>query len=426
MRQKASRSARRRTSTRAATLITSALVLALVPAAASAAYSQSNVVPAAQVSASGSVQQAADDLASANVAVTHAAASLAAARAAMPAAQRALATATASLATARAAAARASAEQVSAAALTRRAHDRLASAQSAIDAATRDMGTLVRLVWAQGPYVELAALLSATTPSDFAERIAVIAAVSRSQARTLASMQQARADVALASAQATVAQQRADTARATAEAALAVATQAQRHASAAQAHVASLNASRSAALRVAERERAKVKRQYAAVLAQQRAVSRVERGAPRYRGPRSGTLLWPIPGASIVGGVGWRVHPVYGYRSCHTGMDIRGSYGTPILAAASGVVLSVVNNGAYGLHTILSHGGGLSTMYAHQSRSVVHSGELVRRGQVIGYVGASGWVTGPHLHFEVHVDGVPYDPMGWFGGTRRVVPCWAG
>ena len=64
-------------------------------------------------------------------------------------------------------------------------------------------------------------------------------------------------------------------------------------------------------------------------------------------------------------------------------------------------------------------------MYAHQSRTVVHAGEIVHRGQVIGYVGASGWVTGPHLHFEVHLNGVPYDPMGWFGGTREVVPCWA-
>jgi murein DD-endopeptidase MepM/ murein hydrolase activator NlpD len=62
-------------------------------------------------------------------------------------------------------------------------------------------------------------------------------------------------------------------------------------------------------------------------------------------------------------------------------------------------------------------------MYAHQSRAAVQSGQRVSAGQVIGYVGSTGWVTGPHLHFEVHVNGVPYDPMGWFGGTKRPVPC---
>ena len=120
------------------------------------------------------------------------------------------------------------------------------------------------------------------------------------------------------------------------------------------------------------------------------------------------------------------MHPVYGYKSCHTGDDIRGTYGTPILAAADGLVMGVLSGGAYGLHTVISHGGGISTMYAHQSRTAVHVGETVRQGQVIGYVGSSGWVTGPHLHFEVHVGGVPYDPLGWFGSARVPVPCWAG
>jgi murein DD-endopeptidase MepM/ murein hydrolase activator NlpD len=124
--------------------------------------------------------------------------------------------------------------------------------------------------------------------------------------------------------------------------------------------------------------------------------------------------------------VGWRVHPVYGYKSCHTGEDIRGTYGTPILAAADGKVILVTSGGPYGLHTVISHGGGISTMSAHQSRTAVRAGEVVRQGQVIGYVGSSGWVTGPHLHWEVHVNGVPYDPLGWFGSPRVPVPCWNG
>jgi murein DD-endopeptidase MepM/ murein hydrolase activator NlpD len=88
------------------------------------------------------------------------------------------------------------------------------------------------------------------------------------------------------------------------------------------------------------------------------------------------------------------------------------------------VVIFLVNHGAYGLHTIISHGGGIDTMYAHQSGVTVHVGETVHQGDVIGYVGATGWVSGPHLHFEVHVNGVPFDPMGWFGGTKAPVSCW--
>ena len=87
---------------------------------------------------------------------------------------------------------------------------------------------------------------------------------------------------------------------------------------------------------------------------------------------------------------------------------------------------SSLNGGAYGLHTLVDHGGGLVTMYAHQSGTAVRVGQTVARGQVIGYVGSSGWVTGPHLHWEVHVDGVPYDPLGWFGSPRVPVPCWKG
>jgi murein DD-endopeptidase MepM/ murein hydrolase activator NlpD len=192
--------------------------------------------------------------------------------------------------------------------------------------------------------------------------------------------------------------------------------------------VANLVAARRHALAVARRQQAAVAAQYRRYRAYQRRIATQTRAGSGGGAPSaSGTLLWPIPGAGTSGGVGWRVHPVYGYRSCHTGVDIRGWTGTPIHAAASGVVTLVVNEGAYGLHTIISHGDGLATMYAHQSRTVVHYGQHVAAGQVIGYVGATGWVTGPHLHVEVHVGGVPYDPMGWFGGrSRHPVPCYRG
>jgi murein DD-endopeptidase MepM/ murein hydrolase activator NlpD len=95
----------------------------------------------------------------------------------------------------------------------------------------------------------------------------------------------------------------------------------------------------------------------------------------------------------------------------HEGIDISASTGTPIHAAAGGVVSFAGTQGGYGNIVIIEHPGGLTTAYAHQSRLGVVAGELVSRGDVIGYVGSTGHSTGPHLHFETRVAGVAVDPM---------------
>jgi murein DD-endopeptidase MepM/ murein hydrolase activator NlpD len=250
--------------------------------------------------------------------------------------------------------------------------------------------------------------------------------VSRAQNKTLADLNAAKADLALRGLQAQQALAAAESARAAATAALAGASTAAARATRAQARVRAIIASRAHALAVARHARARVAAQYVELKREQARLRALDRRRGGYQGPVSGELFWPIPGSPIVQGVGPRIHPVYGYKSCHTGDDVKGWYGTPIRAAANGRVIAVLNEGAYGLHTLIAHGGTLSTMYAHQSGVAVHTGQIVQRGQVIGYVGASGWVTGPHLHFEVHVDGVPYDPMGWFGGPKVPVSCWNG
>jgi len=180
---------------------------------------------------------------------------------------------------------------------------------------------------------------------------------------------------------------------------------------------------RAQALTVARRQRSSVKQQYEAALREQARIQQAIQNAVSQSsggGTATGALLWPVSGP-MVQGVGWRVHPVYGYRSCHTGIDIAAAIGTPIHAAASGVVVwtNPADGGPYGNNTLVDDGSGLSTFYAHQSAFNVTAGQHVSKGQVIGYVGDTGWVTGPHLHFEVHINGVPYDPMGWFGGTKR-------
>ena len=398
-----------------------------VVALATAALSLAGVAPAsARTDISHKIADASDDLAAASKAVTKAAEALASAKVALPAAEAALAAASTKLATAQRTAAAAAAQQKRAEAAYAKAQKRLADAKARIAEMNLQIGALARAVYTQGPYTELAAILTASTPSDFADQLEAVRAVSRSQNRTLADLEAAKADLALATAQADQARVHASDSATTAAAALASASTLAKRAAAARAKVTAIVASRAAALRVAAKEKRKVRAQYTALLKEQRRLAALDRRGGGFTGTPSGDLIWPIPGASLVGGVGWRVHPVYGYRSCHTGDDIRGTYGTPILSAADGKVIAVISGGAYGLHTVISHGIGISTMYAHQSRAAVRVGEIVRQGQVIGYVGSSGWVTGPHLHFEVHVGGVPYDPLGWFGSARVPVPCWAG
>ena len=121
--------------------------------------------------------------------------------------------------------------------------------------------------------------------------------------------------------------------------------------------------------------------------------------------PSSSGLIWPVNGP-VVSPFGMR------WGRLHAGIDIGVGYGTPIHAAASGTVIFAGWMGGYGNFVIVDHGGGLSTGYAHQS-SIAVGGGSVSQGQVIGYVGCTGHCFGPHLHFEVRINGSPVDPLGY-------------
>ena len=121
-------------------------------------------------------------------------------------------------------------------------------------------------------------------------------------------------------------------------------------------------------------------------------------------------LMWPANGP-ITSPFGWRTHPVSGANKLHEGVDIGAASGAEIRAAAVGVVVSAGWLGGYGNAVVIDHGNGLATLYAHQSRLAVAAGQLVAAGQVVGYVGATGYVTGPHLHYEVRSNGTPVDPQ---------------
>jgi len=94
-------------------------------------------------------------------------------------------------------------------------------------------------------------------------------------------------------------------------------------------------------------------------------------------------------------------------------MDIGAAYGTDVLAAADGTVIISGWNNAWGNYVVINHGGGLTTLYAHNSKLIVSKGQRVTRGQVIAKVGSTGYSTGPHIHFEVQVNGSPVNPMSY-------------
>ena len=118
----------------------------------------------------------------------------------------------------------------------------------------------------------------------------------------------------------------------------------------------------------------------------------------------------------MTSGFGGRFHPLLGGYRQHAGVDLAAASGSPIYATSDGVVSNAGWAGGYGLLVQLNHGGGMESRYAHMSQVAVSAGQQVRKGQVIGYVGSTGRSTGPHLHYEVRVNGAAIDPSASLRG----------
>ena len=134
------------------------------------------------------------------------------------------------------------------------------------------------------------------------------------------------------------------------------------------------------------------------------------RTSPGGRAP--GQLVRPVPGA-IGSGFGPRFHPILGYTRMHNGVDMNCGTGDPIVAAEAGTVILAGAKGGFGKTVMIDHGGGMVTLYAHQSGYAVSTGESVSAGQTIGYCGSTGLSTEPHLHFEVRINGEPRNPANY-------------
>ncbi|WP_235737753.1 M23 family metallopeptidase [Nocardioides alcanivorans] len=198
-------------------------------------------------------------------------------------------------------------------------------------------------------------------------------------------------------------------------------------AAAEKASVAELVSDSRDATRRAEKVRARDAKTLRALEADQKRIERMLRERARKQNGNTsrttannsgGFLSYPVKGGYVTSSYGMRTHPIYGYRSLHDGTDFgTGGCGAPLLATADGTVISEYFQTAWGNRLILDHGNvkgvGLASIYNHASNYTVSVGQKVKRGQVIGYVGTTGWSTGCHLHFTVMVNGSPVNPMNW-------------
>lgn len=146
-----------------------------------------------------------------------------------------------------------------------------------------------------------------------------------------------------------------------------------------------------------------------------------ETGAPATTTPAvtdpnvTGSYIWPAPSCTIVTSLyGYRIHPIFNTEKFHAGADIGAAYGAEVVAADGGTVSVATYSSSYGNYVMIYHSDGSSTLYAHMSSLAVSAGQSVSQGDVIGYVGDTGWAEAPHLHFEVRINGSTVDPLAYF------------
>jgi murein DD-endopeptidase MepM/ murein hydrolase activator NlpD len=295
----------------------------------------------------------------------------------------------------------------------------LGAVETRIGVREQDLGRLARSAYQNnGAMGEWAIVLSSTTPNQLADRLAFLQSVGSAGNAVLADLREDRADLANAQATMTAARQRQEQARAAAATALLAVSSKAAMAKAAEQTVTAVVAARAAAFKAAKKAAIEDKRQYEVMVAYSGALETriVDLAAKLAKGPNPphGTGEMVRPGLGVVTSpYGPRFHPILHYVTLHTGIDFAAADGIAY-AADDGVVLLTEFNTAYGNMTVIDHGtvGGLrmTTLYAHQAAIGVKPGDRVVKGQAIGVIGSTGYATGPHLHFEVRIDGQPIDP----------------
>jgi murein DD-endopeptidase MepM/ murein hydrolase activator NlpD len=342
---------------------------------------------------------------------------LQAATAAMPAAQKRVATSRGAVAAAITAANSAGRRANAARAAYQQVAGDFEDAQADFDAARQKVDEIAQATYMGSTFSRINVLVSATGPADIIDRLNLVDQLMRTQQEDVDRLIVTRGAARSAQDRAGLAKREAEEAEAAAKAKLTAAKAAQTAATRAQQALVKLAASRQAALRYATAQRVTVLANYRAAVAEEQRIRSalrgwsIKSGGGRYAG---GKLLMPVNGWKS-SNYGWRYDPFYRVWQLHAGADFAAPGGMPIHAAAAGHIIRAGWNGGYGNYTCISHGRiggvGFQTCYGHQSAILVHVGEYVRRGEVIGRVGTTGASTGNHLHFETRFNGVPRNPL---------------
>jgi len=368
-------------------------------------------------------------------------AELLAARAALDSAETQLAAAQGRLAEAekaRAAAAQVRDQAVQEAAAARvaqtQAERELSDGVSALDEQRELLGSLAREAYRSGgPLTSLTVVLESSSPQEFAANLRAVEAVLRSEDVVIAGLAAELAELAEAQARLQAALEERERAEQVAQDAFDLASQAEQTARVVAEETQALVDLREQALATALGVQAEELTRTERLLSASQAVGFSLAGWAEVLDDPSavagtGAFVRPANG-SLTSRFGPRLHPILGYVKLHTGSDYGIGDGT-IHAADDGTVVLAGYNSAYGNMTVISHGriGGaiVATLYAHQSRISVSPGERVDKGQLIGLIGSTGYSTGPHLHFEVRVNGTPVDPETWLVGAPDAAEYLAG
>jgi murein DD-endopeptidase MepM/ murein hydrolase activator NlpD len=303
----------------------------------------------------------------------------------------------------------------------------LAAVQEQVGAARDTLGRLARDAYQYGTHSPMAVALDAESPRDFATRLIGVQTVLRAENTALAQLAVDRADLRNSQDRLHAVRTELTMLRTRAAERLTEKQAAHARATAAQASLDEVRQRRAHALTVAEQAREQDKAEHAEFLRQSAEIARAiqQRGAPpppasvtvvpapetAAAGPAVATGSFVRPGTgSLSSPFGMRLHPILGYTKLHTGADLSVGDGW-VYAADTGVVLKAEFNSAYGNMSVIDHGAsGVTTLYAHQATMQVRVGDRVTKGQRIGRIGSTGYSTGPHLHFEVRLNGQPVDP----------------
>lgn len=349
-----------------------------------------------------------------SAAVAQAAVLLRNAEAQLPAAQAKLAQAEKAVALAREKDAAAAARLKAAERREQKAADELADVQGRISSTENAMGEIARENYQRGGvYGELALIMEADSPQDLTTRVSTMRTVLRTQQDVVEQLDADRADLAIKRSGLQAVSDEVATLREEAADRLAETRAVEGRAQAAKDKVSRLVRERDAALAKAEAAEAEDERRYQQLRAESRRLAQILAGGSGVWGA-SGNFIAPVSGP-ITSPYGMRTHPITGEYKLHDGTDFSASCGTPIRAATKGQVVRATALTGYGNQVALNHGQvngvQLGTSYNHLSQFAVSSGEQVSGGEVIGYVGSTGYSTGCHLHFMVYENGGTVDPM---------------